>query len=406
MHSAFHSNYEQHASETAFLWQLWNNATAQPQYNAGTLAAMEARIFQHIAGMMVQPDVSFAICKEGVSLGDASETFAAAQVAFRSYKVDWVQVVVEHACEESVCLPGLISAMDWLPNDICHPWIKRFFESKVLDHKVIALRVCLTRGEDPGHYLPKLLEREDCQAFEPFQLAALETIGNFKRRDLLPYVNRVWEEEKTYLALRAKVLMDDLEDITALQEHVMQPGEYQWDAMQWAFRKLPVASARQWIAQLAKSGASKRTVLEATRVLGDPHAIQWLLNLLDDVSQRRMAAAAICHITGLQIVDTDLEAETPYLLDEAIEQDTVLLPEEEFYPWPEVDKLKHLCQTSFSRKFKSGLRYLAGELISEAHLKRVLKDGVQPQRIAAAQELGCLAQYRLTNVRARQSQKS
>src|SRR5690606_41055137 len=47
------------------------------------------------------------------------------------------------------CTRGLISAMAWLPGRLVHSWVKKFFTSKDLNHKYLAMAVCCARREDP-----------------------------------------------------------------------------------------------------------------------------------------------------------------------------------------------------------------------------------------------------------------
>lgn len=402
MRNAFLSIYEQHTSEAAFLWMLWRNATIQPQQNKESLAQIETRIFNHIAGLMVKPEVAWDLAAQALSFDEPGEAFTAAQIAFRSYKLEWIKHVVDYCVDNANSYEGLVSALNWLPGDVCHPWLKRFFESKALSHKILALDVCITRDEDPGAYLAKLCEREDCVSDPAFLNSALKCIGNFKRSDLDSFIDGQ-VEQNNFMAIRAAVLLGNETAVEKLKTFVFARGCFQQEAISIAFRVLPNATARKWISELAQKPDFKREVIKATGLLGDPHALSWLLTTMQAPEYARLAANAFSKITGLEIQDSQYAQESPYSLDEAIEMDGIELDEEEHLPWPNVQALNWVWKEHYSKKLTPGQRYFNGLVISNELLKQVLKQGFQPARIAAAYELACNATYRFVNVCGRQT---
>lgn len=193
--------------------------------------------------------------------------------------------------------------------------------------------------------------------------------------------------------------------VTNLQPIMLTPGPFQARAIQLAFRALPVKQGREWISTLAKNSVNARAVISATGVLGDPHAVNWLISKMPDPALARLAGEAFTLITGIDLEKLGLTLATakPEL---AIPTDDpkdpfVGLDEDEHLPWPDAEKIAALWR-SHGQHFLVGRRYLLGKPISPDWLKQILVQGYQRQRHAAALELALIdSQSRLVNTRAR-----
>lgn len=402
MHHSFYTLCEQHAAEVSYLWSLWHQALLQPNQNRASLIEQEKRIFNHIAGLMVNPGAAWAHCHAGLAEASAGDVFAAAQVAFRAYNTDWIRAVVEAAETSTAAAAGLLSTLNWLPADICHPWLKKFFTSKTLAHKTLALNACLTRNEDPGHYLQALCERPDCRAEPALQQAALAAIGQFKRLDLAGEVHHA-APELAYWALRARILLGEREVLADLKPFILGAHPQRAEAIALAFRTLPVAIARSWISELAGLPDNRRWVIQATGALGDPHALPWLLNTMRDPAFARLAGLAFTLITGLALGDSEFESTSPWSLEETLAHDSVELDDQFLLPWPNVAALERVWQGSFSRSLQPGERYCAGQPVQTARLRDLLEQAPQALRFAACYELACQGPEPLIHIAGRQS---
>ncbi|MET0355129.1 MAG: hypothetical protein ABW044_00050, partial [Cellvibrio sp.] len=136
--SPYHDIYAQLAGDGAFLWQLRSSALTQPNYHPNDLVELERRIDAHLDGLMTGPDDAWEICEEALELHQPGEVFAAAVLAFRSLDINKIQRAVESGLASPQGFRGLTSALAWLPDRLCHSWIKKFLTSKDLNHKYLA----------------------------------------------------------------------------------------------------------------------------------------------------------------------------------------------------------------------------------------------------------------------------
>ena len=131
-------------------------------------------------------------------------------------------------------------------------------------------------------------------------------------------------------------------------------------------------------------------MIKATGILGDPHAVNWLIAKMQEPSVAKLAAEAFTCITGINLDEHQLSAEepenAPVTPNDDPDDDNVDLDEDENLPYPDVAKV-----TAFWRKsrqnFTPGERYFMGKPVSSGVLKRILAQGSQRQRHGAAMEL-------------------
>lgn len=93
-------------------------------------------------------------------------------------------------------------------------------------------------------------------------------------------------------------------------------------------------------------------------------------------------------ITGADLAWLDLDRKPPAGVDfgpnDDPEDDNVAMDEDDGLPWPDPDKVQAWWQAQ-QHRFPADQRFFIGEPPSPAHALKVLRDGFQRQRIAAAQ---------------------
>ena len=288
---------------------------------------------------------------------------------------------------------GLISALGWLPDKLVHPWVKKFFNSKDLDHKYLALASCSVRRENPAEHLNRMLEREDCRQHEKLYLRALRLIGELKRHDLMPVLREAAnsdDENIQFWSNWSAILLGDHSTIEKLEPVIFENGPYQQNAIDIAFRVLPVEQARKWIIGLVENKEQIRAAIKATGVLGDPQAVDWLINNMRDVRIAKICAEAFVFITGIDLNHYQLALEIAPNADQHpnddADDDDVSLDEDENLPWPDLDKISQLWRSQ-GLSFVSGRRYFMGRPVNAENLNDRLINASQRQRHAAALEL-------------------
>lgn len=389
MVNPFQHIYQRYVDEASFLWVLRDIALNQPHYSPNDMRELEERLRRQLNGIMTAPEDAWRECEAGLEIGEAGEVFTAAVTAFRCGHVDKIQKAVDAAVKSEAGLYGLYSALDFLPGNLCHSWLTKFFNSKQRIHKRIAMEACMLRAEDPAAYLERILARQDCRADLALYQSCLQAVAQFKRNDLhaqLGSAAACKESEIQFYALRAQILLGDVSRVHALETFVMAAGEFQREAIQISFRVLPLAEARQWVSRLATTEGMERAAIEAVAALGDPQAVNWLLSKVAQAPLAKAAGEAFSTITGLNLHDEDFSQEELATATSENEEDFVELDEDEHLPYPNTDALHAWWQRNNAR-FSTGQRYFMGQPINDAVLREQLQKGFQRQRHHAALEL-------------------
>ena len=405
--SAYQEIYERYVDDASFLWILRSIAVEQPHYNADEVAELEQRIEAHLSGLMTSMEQGWQACETALLLEEPGEVFTATVIAVRSHDPAKIQKAVEVGLSNPRATKGLVSAFGWLPAGLARPWIERFIASKDMNHKYLGVAAASVRREDPGAILAKILNREDCQQNIPLYTRALRLVGELRRQDLMPNLQAAQASDNPdiqFWSTWSAIMLGHKSVVSVLQSFVFNSGAHQVCAAQLAFRTLPVETARAWISTLAKNDAQARIVIKATGILGDPHAVNWLITKMADPKLARLAAEAFTQITGVDLIQNELVVEVPTdqmpLPNDDATDDDVSLDEDENLPWPDVAKVTGLWR-NHGQHFMVGQRYFLGKPITADGLKQKLATGTQRQRHAAALELALSGETPLFNTRAR-----
>ncbi len=391
--SCFYAHlYERMVDNASFLWLLRSLAVNRSNYFKEDLVVLDERIQAQLEGLMSSPEQSWELCVAALELKQPGEMFTSAIIAFNSLDVKKIQYVVEAASDDPLVMQGLISAMAWLPARRIHPWINKFLTSKDLSHKYFAVSACSLRREDPGELLGKMLERDDCIANDLLYSRLLRLIGELKRRDLSAHLFLALESESKcaqFWAAWSLVMLGDRSAVVNLKPFVMQESDFRYGAIEVAFRVLSIEDGRQWIGQLAKTPSSLRYAIQASAVFGDPQAIDWLIQQMGAPMTTRVAGEAFSTITGIDLEAHNLALSELPNLDALLpedESDDIDLDDDEYLPFPDMDKVSAVWQ-KYKHRFVSGKRYFMGKPLAVEDFLHIYTVGNQRQRRAAALEL-------------------
>ena len=405
---AYGEIFGQFADNASFLWVLRSIAVDQPHYSLNDIRELDQRLNAQLDGLMTSIEQSWNICLDALELKEPGEVFTAAILAFRSHDVNKIQVAVEVGLTNDETVKGLISALGWLPGKLVHGWIEKFMSSKDLKHKYLALAACSVRREDPGEVLTRILQRDDCKQHEKLYSRALRLVGEIRRQDLMPELelaSQSDQEDLKFWSSWSAILLGNRSAVTHLKPFIIKHGIHQQRAIDLGFRVLPIEQARHWIAELGKDSEQLRAVIKASRVLGDPHAVDWLISKMEEPAVSRLAAEAFSYITGIDLEQNALVQDNPSALDlnsgEDAEDVDISLDEDENLPWPDQDKIKTIW-INHGRNFIAGQRYFMGRHITIELLNDKLLNAHQRQRQAAAMELALIdPDMTLQNTRAK-----
>ena len=405
--AAYRDIYARYVDEAAFLWMLHSVVVNQPHYYAADLAELEQRIDAQLDGLMTSLELGWDACAAMLDLEEPGEIFTATVTAMRSHDMSKIQQAVEAGLANPRATPGLISALGWLPEELARLWIDKFLAGKDLRHKYLGVAACSVRREDPAEKLTYILERADCRQDPILYARALRLVGELRRQDLMPIIQAARTQEDPTVGFWARwsaILLGDHGVVTELQPFVSQADSLQPWALQMAFRVLSVEQGREWISALAKDPAQARTVVQATGILGDPHAVNWLISKMAELRLARVAGEAFTNITGIELERHQLHREAPAEVVAGPNDDpadaNVAMDQDDNLPWPDVEKVAALWRRH-GQHFLVGRRYFLGRPLSPEWLQEKLANGSQRQRHAAALELALAGEQPLINTRAR-----
>ena len=391
--NAYREIYEQFVDDASFLWVLRSIAVEQPHYNVADIHELEQRIEAQLDGLMTAVEDAWEICLQALELEEPGEVFTASVIAFRSHDVAKIQKTIETGLANDEATKGLISAMGWLPGKLVHPWIEKFFTSKDLNHKYLALAACSVRRENPGEYLNRILERDDCKQHEKLYARAIRLIGEIRRQDLMPHLSEAINSEQDDIRFWSNwsaILLGNRTAVTNLEPYVFKTGMHQMNAINIAFRVLPIEQARNWISKLAADKDQERTVIKATGILGDPHAVNWLITKMREPAYAKLAAEAFVLITGIDLEKNHLAAEIPPAIavqpNSDTDDDDVSLDEDENLLWPNPELVSSIWMSQ-GQNYIAGQRYFMGKKINTDFLRNTFSNVNQRQKYAVAMEL-------------------
>lgn len=372
------------------------------------VAELEQRLDAQLDVLMTPPDLGWQACEAALSAQQPGEAFTATVVAMRMRDVKKIQIAIDSSLTTPATFRGVVSALGWLPAAIAGPWIERLARGKDMNHKYLGIAACSVRREDPGAALSDILSRDDCRQHSPLYARALRLVGELRRQDLMPVLQTNLassDPQHAFWANWSSILLGDRNSANPLKPFVLAPGPYQKRAIDIVFRVLPIEQGRDWISAMNKDPQNIRAVIHATGVLGDPHAVNWLITKMSVTPLARLAAEALTFITGVDLEKHGLTMPPPAdaapIPNDDPSDDAVGLDEDENLPWPDVHKIQNLWRTH-GRHFLVGRRYFLGKAATPDWLKQKLADGTQRQRHAAALELALVdTQARLINTRAK-----
>jgi uncharacterized protein (TIGR02270 family) len=384
--------FEQYATDASFLWLLRSIAVEQPHYDKKDLLSLENRIDAQLDGLMTAIDVSWPICAEALSINEPGEVFTAMIIAMRSREPSRIKQAVNVGLADPLCFKALVSAMGWLPTNLVSPWISRFLSGKEMVHKLLGIASCSVKRQDPGAALNHIINREECIAHEALYARSLRLIGELRRQDCMPALVKATEDSRDsirFWSLWSAILLGQKSYVELLKPFILDSeSPFQNNAMEIVFRVLTIERARAFISEIAQNQENIRIVIKATGILGDPHAVNWLITQMQDDTLAKLAGEAFVLITGAELsahkLIADQDENAVNLIKES--EGNVELDEDEHLLIPDYHRVTKLWR-SYGQKFIVGRRYFLGKNIEETWLNKVLSMGNQRQRHAAALEL-------------------
>jgi uncharacterized protein (TIGR02270 family) len=396
---------ERHMVDASFLWVLRAQAVMMPHFNLPDLARLEERLEAHLDGLRIAGAAGWEIAqKELEAIGEAGEAFVAAALALEEGAESRAEKVIETVAEKPKGVPGLTSALGWLPYERVAAVIKRLLQDGSPEFRRAGLTAIALHRKNPGSALVEAFGSEDGR----LRARALRLAGELGMVDLHVTVRanlKAQDPACRFWAAWSSALLKKHADAVAYLQRLAESGDPRGPrAAVLAVRLLPLRDVKSWLVKLAREKGQVRTAIQGAGALGEVEAVAWLIEQMKVPALARCAGEALSLITGVNIERDGLEGPRPEGFEsgptESPDDDEVALDPDDRLGWPDPGRVQAWWQAQRGR-FEKNVRYLLGRPVDRASALEALRTGYQRQRAAAALELGILEPGRpLFDVRA------
>lgn len=358
------------------------------------LARHDERIRAHLDGLTVAGDAGYRMAQQALEEPGVGPMFVLMVAAIERRDRQQIDRLLALLGTVPDADRAFASALGWVSAESLRGLTAPLLASADPRQRWLGVAACAAHGVDPGPALAQGIEDSD----DRVRARALRAAGQLGKQDLLRACLEHIEDKQPscrfQAAWSATLLGAGSRATTALESIALQPQPRALDALRLVLLGATGDRARALVRQLAAGGAAPRNTILAGGWAGDVGAIGWLIRQMDDGSLARVAGEAFTFITGADLTALGLEREPPQEVEggptENPEDENVGMDPDDGLPWPDPAKIQAWWQANQPR-FQVGVRYFLGEPPSVPHCRKVLREGLQRQRIASAEHL-CLLQ--------------
>jgi len=370
----------EHASEAAWLWQQRERAVRAPHYRLFELGKLDARVLAHLRGMEVAGEDGRTAIREALERVDAGAVFVFAYLAFSATDAAAMRHALRLAAIDGACEAAVAAALGWNVTATVQGPLLRLATSPVALHRRLAL-VGLVAHRVPCESIVVAGLRDLDATLRSAGCAAIGELGLVARAPLLAQAQADAEACVRMAAAKAAVRCGLAAAVPALFEEALAQPQPPRAAIELAIRH----GGRDWtcdaLRRLVANPAHRRLAIHAAGAAGEPASLPWLLETTCEVAHARTAGEAVAMITGADLRYLNLHRDAPEDAGELDEH-----PDDQHLVWPDPVALGAWCERSRGAR-PSGDRLLCGVRPTPDACARVLRDGYQRQRAAAAIEL-------------------
>jgi uncharacterized protein (TIGR02270 family) len=383
----------QHLEEAVGLRTTRTYLLSAPHVTLSQLGRWDERLASHLSGIVIAGEVGRKLADAALEMPGSGEVFVAAVGAIYaedSTGLDNLFALAEAAPDAQ---EGLTSAFGWVSAQNLKGIGSALLRSTAPLRQRVGIIACALHRVDAGPALAIAISSTDAA----LRARSLRLAGETGRRDQLRACIDHLDDEDTacafWAAWSAALSGDRGAAVKSLTSLCLTPGEHQMRALQLVLKILSNGDALSLLKTLARDPAHHRALLQGAGIAGDPYYIPWLINQMSDPKAARLAGESLSFITGLNVVHEGLERKPPENAElgptESPEDEDVAMDPDDNLPWPHPDRIQKWWEANKAR-FENNVRYFMGEPVKIENCKRVLREGYQRQRIAAALHLALL----------------
>lgn len=381
---------QQHVDDAGMLRQARSFLVRAPHVKLHLLRRADERLAAHLDGIAVAGATGLAMSVEALQAAGRGSVFVVAGSAVALQDEPLLRKLLALAQAVPQARAGWLSALGWMPAAALRSTVSELLAAPDPFSRMSGIAACTFHGVDPGGTLMTDAGATDAR----LRAWALRAAGERGRVDLLPDCRSAFRDGDAggcFHAARSAALLGDRHASVALLHSLMhEKGPYATAALGLLLKMVAPA---QGVAVL-RDLTDPRLLAKGFGLLGDPQAVPWLLSQMDNEAMARVAGEAFSMITGLDLAALDLDRKPPEggapMPDDDAANEAVAGDEDDGLPWPDPGALQEWWASNAGR-FEPGARCFVGAPPTVHHCLRVLREGFQRQRIAAAEHL-CLLQ--------------
>lgn len=372
------------------LWNLRTAAVRSVRYGLADLAELDDRMEAYLDALRAGGPGARDRCESGLALDSSGEMFVATLFALEARdeaKINKLCAVAEAIAEARA---GLHAAFGWVSARVLYGTVKALLASPLPFLHLVGLTACVAHRVHPGNALV-----EGLTAPESFlRSAAARLVGELGDIDAANLVfDAKGEEGSEFWGAWSAVLLGERQRaFEFLKISSQRSGPHRESALALVLRAASLAEAHETLRALATDPADLRELVQSAGIVGDPSYVSWLIKQMSLSPLARLAGESFSLITGSDLAKVHLDATRPEGLEsgpcEDLDADPTIDADADL-PWPEPKAIEAWWHAQ-KHRFQPGVRHFAGQPISIGHCQKVLREGNQRQRNAAALFLSLL----------------
>jgi uncharacterized protein (TIGR02270 family) len=383
----------QHVEESASLAQIRLRLLSAAHVRLRDLGRLDARLAAHLDGVALAGELGSQLAARSLEFAGRGDAFVATVRAVEDGRVQWLLALCRLGASIPAVRRGVCAALGWMSPPYLKGTIRDLLVSADPIYRQIGITACALHRVDPGLLSARHAEDRD-DALRARALRACGELGNPAFASTCVASVEDDEPECQFWAAWSAVLLGNRNRaLEALVRVALARGPRAHMALQMALLATDSASADQLLRRIVEPASEPRLLIGGCGFVGDPIYAPWLIDNMTSVQTARLAGESFCLITGADLKSLQLAAEGPVGLEfgpsDNPDDPNADMDEDDGLPWPDVVKIQSWWHANASR-FQYGTRYFMGQPLNRENCLRVLKEGFQRQRIAAALHLSVL----------------
>jgi uncharacterized protein (TIGR02270 family) len=369
---------EQHWEDAVSLRMQRKRMVRSPRIRLKDLTRHDDRLLAHLDGLYIAGDYGISLARQGMAAPDVGSIFVATSLAVQHHDTEAIDRLLSLVAVVPEAGPAMASAFGWSSAPLLRGLVPRLLAHRAAAVRSLGIAVCAQHRVDPGDELLQALVDGDARV-RAQGLRAVGDVGLERWADLCVRGLDDDDARCRFEAARAAVLLGKGLVVHERLHAWAVAGSAMWQqALLVSLLAAAPDEARRLVRRLANASADMPTMMKAAAWTGDSQVVPWLFERMTDDRHARIAAEALCFITGADLASLGLRR-----APEQVPDDDTASDEDDGLPWPDTARLRSWWN-NVQHRFPPGRRFFVGGVVTAEHCLLVLREGFQRHRSAAA----------------------